>query len=89
MPTLAEQGLPGYEVTLWFGMWAPAATPAAVVQKLNAAVNAIVQEPLVREQFTKLGLQPAPMKPQEFAKFVRSEIEVYRKIVQQANFQPQ
>ena len=89
VPTLAEQGLPGYEVTLWFGMWAPAGTPAAVVQKLNAAVNAIVQEPLVREQFTKLGLQPAPMKPQDFAKFVRSEIEVYRRIVQQANIQPQ
>jgi tripartite-type tricarboxylate transporter receptor subunit TctC len=89
VPTLAEQGLPGYEVTLWFGMWAPAGTPGAVVQKLNAAVNAIVQEPLVREQFTKLGLQPAPMKPQDFAKFVRSEIEVYRRIVQQANIQPQ
>jgi tripartite-type tricarboxylate transporter receptor subunit TctC len=89
VPTLAEQGLPGYEVTLWFGMWAPAGTPGAVVQKLNAAVNAIVQEPPMREQFTKLGLQPAPMKPQDFAKFVRSEIEVYRKIVQQANIQPQ
>ena len=89
VPTLAEQGLPGYEVTLWFGMWAPAGTPAPVVLKLNAAVNAIVQEPPVREQFTKLGLQPAPMKPQDFAKFVRSEIEVYRKIVQQANIQPQ
>jgi tripartite-type tricarboxylate transporter receptor subunit TctC len=89
VPTLAEQGLPGYEVTLWFGMWAPAGTPGSVVQKLNAAVNAIVQEPPMREQFTKLGLQPAPMKPQDFAKFVRSEIEVYRKIVQQANIQPQ
>jgi tripartite-type tricarboxylate transporter receptor subunit TctC len=89
VPTLAEQGLPGYEVTLWFGMWAPAGTPAAIVQKLNAAVNAIVQEPLVREQFTKLGLQPAPMKPQDFAKFVRSEIEVYRRIVQLANIPPQ
>jgi tripartite-type tricarboxylate transporter receptor subunit TctC len=89
VPTLAEQGLPGYEVTLWFGMWAPAGTPGEVVQKLNAAVNAIVQEPPMREQFTKLGLQPAPMKPHDFAKFVRSEIEVYRKIVQQANIQPQ
>ena len=42
VPTIAGQGLPGYEVTLWFGMWAPAATPPQIVQKLNAAVNAIV-----------------------------------------------
>jgi tripartite-type tricarboxylate transporter receptor subunit TctC len=89
VPTIAEQGLPDYEVTLWFGLWAPAGTPPTVVQKLNAAVNAIVFEPPVREQFGKLGIQPAPMKQEEFAKFVRSEIEVYRKIVQQANIQPQ
>jgi tripartite-type tricarboxylate transporter receptor subunit TctC len=89
VPTLASQNLPGYEVTLWFGMWAPAATPPQVVQKLNAAVNAIVFEPPVREQFGKLGIQPAPMKLEEFSRFVRSEIEVYRKIVQQANIQLQ
>ena len=89
VPPLAEQGLPGYDVTLWFGMWAPAGTPGAVVQKLNAAVNAIVQEPQVREQFAKLGIQPTPMKPEEFGKFVRSEIGVYKRIVQQANIQPQ
>src|SRR5918999_1943848 len=84
VPTLAEQGLRDYEVTLWFGMWAPAGTPGAVVQKLNATVNAIVGEPQMREQFAKLGLQPSPMKPEDFGRFVRSEIEVYRKIVRQA-----
>ena len=89
VPTLAEQGLPDYDVTLWFGMWAPAGTPAAVVQKLNAAVNAIVQEPQVREQFAKLGMQPSPMRPDDFAKFVRSEIGVYKRIVQQAGIEPQ
>ncbi|MSQ54792.1 MAG: tripartite tricarboxylate transporter substrate binding protein [Betaproteobacteria bacterium] len=86
---LAEQGLADYDMTLWFGMWAPAATPAAVVQKLNAQVNTIVQMPEVREQFAKLGILPAPMKPDEFARFVRSEIEVYRRVVKQANIQPQ
>jgi tripartite-type tricarboxylate transporter receptor subunit TctC len=89
VPTLIEQGLAGYDVTLWFGMWAPAGTPTALVKKLNAEVNAIVQEPLVREQFAKLGLQPAPMKPEEFAKFVRSEIGMYKRIVVQANIQLQ
>ena len=89
VPTLAEQGLRDYEVTLWFGLWAPAGTPAAVVQKLNLSINAIVQEPQVREQFARLGMQPSPMKPEEFARFVRAEIEVYRRIVQQAGIEPQ
>jgi len=89
VPTIAEQGLPAYDMTLWFGMWAPAGTPSAVVQKLNAQVNAIVQHPEVREQFAKLGIQPVPMKTDEFARFVRDEIAVYRRIVQQANIQPQ
>jgi len=89
VPSIAEQGLYDYDMTLWFGMWAPAATPPPVVQKLNAAVNAIVLEPAVKEQFEKLGIQPSPMKTDEFARFVRSEMEVYRKIVQHANIPQQ
>jgi len=89
VPTLAEQGLQDYEVTLWFGLWAPAGTPAAVVQKLNLSINAIVQEPQVREQFARLGMQPSPMKPEEFARFVREEIDVYKRIVKQAGIEPQ
>ena len=89
VPTLAEQGLADYEVTLWFGMWAPANTPGAIVQKLNATINAIVQEPPIREQFARLGMQPSPMKPEEFARFVRAEIDVYKRIVKQAGIEPQ
>ena len=89
VPTLDEQGLRGYDMTLWFGMWAPAATPLPVVRKLNETVNAIVSEPNVKDQFSKLGIHPAPMKSEDFAKFVRSEIEVYRKVVRAANIEPQ
>jgi tripartite-type tricarboxylate transporter receptor subunit TctC len=89
VPTLAEQGLKDYDMTLWFGLWAPAGTPPAVVHKLNAAVNGIVQQPEVREQFARLGIHPSPMKPEEFARFVRGEIEVYKRIVRQADIQPQ
>ena len=89
VPTLDEQGLPGYDMTLWFGMWAPANTPPQIVRKLNESVNAIVGEPNVKEQFAKLGILPAPMKAEDFARFVRSEIEVYRKIVRAANIEPQ
>jgi len=89
VPTLDEQGILGYDMTLWFGMWAPAGTPPQVVRKLNESVNAIVQEPHVKEQFAKLGILPAPMKAEDFGKFVRSEMEVYRKIVRAASIEPQ
>ena len=85
VPTIAEQGLYDYDMSLWFGMWAPAATPVPIVQKLNAAINAIVLEPVVKEQFAKLGIEPAPMKTDDFAKFVRSQMDFYKKIVRVAN----
>jgi tripartite-type tricarboxylate transporter receptor subunit TctC len=86
---LAEQGFPAYDVSLWFGMWAPAGTPPAVVQKLNAQVASIMQNAEVIEQFGKLGISPRPMKPDEFARFVRSEIVTYQRIVKQADIQLQ
>ena len=81
----AEQGLYDYEMTLWFGLWAPAGTPIPIVQKLNGAINAIVLEPVVKEQYAKLGIEPSPMKTEEFAKFVRSQMDFYKKIVRVAN----
>jgi len=88
VPTLAEQGLKDFDISLWFGVWAPAGTPAAIVNKLNAQIATILQSPEVRDQFAKLGITPAPMKPDEFARFVRSQIDTYRKIVKQADIQP-
>jgi len=89
IPTLAEQGLANYNLSLWFGMWARAGTPPAAVQKLNAQVNAILQGKEVREQFGRIGITSVPMKPDEFAKFVRDQMVVFRNIAKQANIQPQ
>jgi tripartite-type tricarboxylate transporter receptor subunit TctC len=89
VPALAEQGLQGFDISLWFGVWAKAGTPPAVVQKLNAQVNAIVQGPEVKEQFAKLGILPSPMKPEEFARFVREQITTYRGIVKEAGIPQQ
>jgi tripartite-type tricarboxylate transporter receptor subunit TctC len=86
---LAEQGFPAYDVSLWFGMWAPAGTPPAVVQKLNAQVASIMRNADVIEQFGKLGISPRPMKPEDFARFVRSEIITYQRIVKQSDIQLQ
>ena len=89
VPTIAEQGYPGFAITLWFGMWAPAGTPPAVVRKLNAEVNRILQVAEVREQLSKLGVDPVGMSPEEFAKFVREQIAVYQRIVKEAGVQQQ
>ena len=89
VPTLAEQGLKDFDLSLWFGVWTPAGTPPAVVQKLNAQITTILQSAEVREQFGKLGITPSPMKPDEFGRFVREQVETYRQIVKQADIQPQ
>ena len=86
---LAEQGFADYDVSLWFGMWAPAGTPPSIVQKLNSSVASALQNPDVVEQFGKLGISPLAMKPDEFASFVRSEIAIYQRIVKQAGIPQQ
>ena len=87
VPTLAEQGLKDFNIGLWFGMWAPAGTPADIVQKLNSQVAQALQNKEVREQFAKLGITPTIMKPDEFARFVRDEIATNQRIVATAGIQ--
>jgi tripartite-type tricarboxylate transporter receptor subunit TctC len=89
IPTLAEQGLKNYSLALWFGMWARAGTPPAVIQKLNAQVTAIGQSKEARAQLDKLGIAPGSMKPEDFAKFVREQMVTFRTIAREANIQPQ
>ena len=87
-PTLAEQGLSNFNMALWFGVWAPVGTPPAIVEKINAQITTVLQIQEVKEQFAKLGITPNPMKPNEFGKFVREEINTYQKIVKEADIQP-
>ncbi len=74
LPTIAESGLPGYEVTGWFGVLAPAGTPRPVVDKLSAEISAILALPDVKERYSALGLQPGPARPEEFFAFMKDEI---------------
>jgi len=89
IPTLAEQGLKNYNLALWFGVWARAGTPPAVVQKLNGEINAVLNGKEVREQFGRIGIAAAPMKSDEFARFVREQMGTFKKIATDANIQPQ
>jgi tripartite-type tricarboxylate transporter receptor subunit TctC len=81
VPTMAESGLPGFDVSTWFGVFAPAGTPAAVIERLNTAFTAALQSPEMRERLARMGAEPAPMKPAAFAQFIRSELAKYEKVV--------
>jgi len=89
VPTIAETGLAGFEDTIWYGMWAPAATPAEVVNQLSKDVARALATPDVRDRLSKLGAVPMNMTPAEFARFVRSEIDGAVRVVKAAGITPQ
>ena len=89
IPSMAEQGYPNFEIGLWFGVWAPAATPAAVVKKINTDINQAMQDPEVKTAYEAKGIKATPMSPPEFSKFVREEMAKYIKIAKDANIEPQ
>jgi tripartite-type tricarboxylate transporter receptor subunit TctC len=75
VPTIAESGVPGFEFSFWNGLWAPAGTPPAVVEALARDVARAIAQPDVRERFANLGAEPMEMTPEQFSRFVQSEIE--------------
>ena len=81
LPTLAESGLPGFEVNNWTGLFAPAGTPAAIVAKLNAEVVRVMQLPEVQARLPKEGLRFVAMTPQQYADFVKNEKDKWAPIV--------
>ena len=89
VPTIADAGFPGFDITIWSGLWAPARTPAAVVEKISREVARALAAPDLRDQFTKLGAEPMTMTPAEFAKFVRREIEELKRIIMAAGIKPE
>ena len=81
VPTMAESGVPGFDVSTWFGIFAPAGTPAPVVARLNEAFTAALRTPDMRERLGRMGAEPAPMSSEQFAQLVRSELAKYEKVV--------
>jgi tripartite-type tricarboxylate transporter receptor subunit TctC len=87
VPTIAESGLPGYEVEFWVGVFAPAKTPAKAVQALNREIVRIINLPDVKSGFVKVGYSVVGDSPEHFAKRVRSDTEKYRKTILESNIQ--
>lgn len=84
VPTIAESGYPGFSISTWYGVWAPAATPPAVVQRLSREIAAIVRLPEVRQQFASLGAEPVGNTPEEFAAFTRAELAKWAGIIKRS-----
>lgn len=81
LPTIAEAGLPGYEMLNWLGLFAPAGTPRAIVERLSGEAIRIVRLPEVTARFNAQGAEPSPLAAEEFAPFVKSEVEKWAKVV--------
>jgi tripartite-type tricarboxylate transporter receptor subunit TctC len=84
VPTIGET-VPGYEVSIWYGIAAPMGTPSEIVGKLNQAVNAVLADPKLQARLAELGGEPMPMTPAEFGKLVAEETEKWGKVIRAAN----
>ena len=81
LPTLAETGLPGFDIYTWWGFLAPVGTPKEIIAKWNAEVTRILNTPEMRAFFAQQGAEPAPTTPEQFAALIRNEIPKYAKII--------
>ena len=85
IPTVEESGLPGFEFVSWYGLWGPKDLPAAITAKLQSGVAAVLAEPEVKARLTTLGFEAIGSAPDEFAKYIESEMTKYGKIIHDAN----
>jgi tripartite-type tricarboxylate transporter receptor subunit TctC len=88
VPTLAELGYDAIDGTIWFGFVAPAGTPPAVVERIQAALSRALKVPAVREKLTAVGLAPVDAPPGSFGPFLRGQTERYERVIQQAGMKP-
>ena len=89
LPTVAEAGLPGYEMSTWWGLLAPVKTPADAVSRLNAATVKIIAESEFRKRLSDQGLEAESMTPQQFGAFVKEQKEKYAKLAKTAGVKPE
>jgi tripartite-type tricarboxylate transporter receptor subunit TctC len=89
VPTVQESGVPDFEVNSWYGVCAPAGTPVALLDKLNADLHAVLRIPEIEQRLTDLGMPPAPTSRDEFDKFMRAEIARWAQVIKDARIPKQ
>jgi tripartite-type tricarboxylate transporter receptor subunit TctC len=88
-PTIAEAGVPGYEASQWYGVLAPAQTPKEIVTRLNTEVVRILKAPDMRQKLAADGTDPVGSSPEEFARYIKSELAKWGKVAREAGIQPE
>jgi tripartite-type tricarboxylate transporter receptor subunit TctC len=89
MPTVAESGLPGFEVTSWHGVFVPAKTSKAIVTRLNGELVKIVHLPDVKEKLEPQGLEPVGSTPEQLSAYIKEETVKYAKLIKQIGLKPE
>ncbi len=89
LPTIAEAGVPGYDSSSWFGLYAPAGTPQDIVRKLSAEAARVLKLPDVSQRLSELGAEPVGNTPEQFAAFTKAEIAKWAKVIKDANVELQ
>jgi len=89
VPTLDESGLKGYEISGWYGIYGPAQMPKPIVSRLYEATRAVMQNPDTRKTYTEINIESTGTTPDEFARFLKANLEKYGKIVKAARIEPQ
>jgi len=89
IPTVAEAGLPGYESVQWYGMLAPARTPKDIITRLHGDTTRILQQPEIKARFAGDGADPVGSTPEEFSRYIQSELTKWAKVAREAGIQPE
>jgi tripartite-type tricarboxylate transporter receptor subunit TctC len=89
LPSISEAGLPGYEMSTWWGLLAPAKTPGEIITRLNATLSKIVGEPEFRQRLAAQGMDAESNTPEQYASFIKSEKEKYARLAQAAGVKPE
>lgn len=84
MPTIRESGVPGYEVSPWFGILAPARTPPALVTRINGEIVKVLRSQSIRERFAAQGVEPVGGTPAQFASHIKLELAKWGKVIKDA-----
>jgi tripartite-type tricarboxylate transporter receptor subunit TctC len=89
VPTVAESGYPGFQVTVWYGVCTQAAVPKAMIAKLNETLVRTINMPEVRVRLAQSSIEASPTTPEEFAAFIKGEIEKWTRVVSEARLAKQ
>ena len=89
LPTVAEQGFPGFDVSSWQGIVVPAGTPKPVIQRLNRALTAVLASNEVKDKFAQYSAVTAPTTPEQFSAYIKEELARWQKVAQQAGVKPE